>query len=1171
MKRICKGIFKQMRNDKTEFIRHICEENDSHKNVCNQINIKRSIIDLRLTFLLLLGFVVNISITANIKIEQNQSLSLAELIEVVEEKEDYYFSYSNDVETYLNNQIDLEEGTYNISELTEVISKNVALSCEIIGQSILLFQPEVEKVTISGTVYESSTGEQLPGVMIAAINGTTGTVTDFDGNFSFIIDSNDSLRISFIGFVNQIIPVKKGADMQIYLEDEMHGLNEVVVTALGITREQKKIGHAITKIDNELIQQGGSTDMATVLAGKVPGMQVNTAAAGPGGSSRIVLRGEASLSLNNNEALIVVDGVPINNTMTGNGGSAYLGGTQPVDYGNGLSDINPDDVENISVLKGPNAAALYGSRAANGVVLITTKMGSKGKGVQVAVNSSYMIEEPNRNLDKQLEYGSGKRAYHDYYSYGTSPYGANTSSSHAWGPAYEGQYYYQYDSPRNVDGTYLEPTEWKSYGDPQDMFYNKGYTMKNNVTISSGDDENNFRGSITHTKNEWIMPNTGQEQLTISLNTKQKLSEKSSVSLITNYYHRQSDNLPTGGYNKQSVPYAILWSQSNEDLAWYQDYWAPGEEGRKQKELPNDTSDNPYFIAHEHLNESSRDRLLSNVKFDHKFTDKISFFARTGIDFSAEERYTKRPWDTRNHLQGMYREQKVNSLENNTDFLFTGDLSTGDWDLAVNFGGSYMYQKYSNMRATAEFLRTPGVYNLDNSLERPISYSYRSQKAVGSVYGMAHAGYKDFWFVDVTARNDWSSTLAMGNNSYFYPSLSTSLIVSDAVDWFDNSALTFWKIRSSIAQVGNDTKPYQLENYYANHALDGSYTNPNTLLNEDLMPEITNSFEVGTDIGFFNNRINLDLTWYVANTHNQIVSMPVDNASGFSAVIMNGGHIRNKGFETVLNVKAIAKKNFNWSVSTNWSTNSGEVVELLPGVVDNYVMGSHIANRVSIEAQPGDPLGNIYGLGYARDDFGNIIFKDGLAEKTDERILLGNIFPDFRGGIHNEFRYKNVTLGFQFDYQVGGQAYSLTHSVLAYTGRHVNTLEGRTEEGIVGVGVRFDEESRSFVPNDEAVGAAYYYNSMYERDQVEGNIFDTSYLKFRELRIQYNLPSRWMQSTALSRASVSFLANNLFIWTNFPGYDPEAATLSDGAITPGVETGGFPSTRSYGVSVNLTF
>jgi len=1122
-------------------------------------------------FSLFVALMMTSTAAANIKIEHNQSLSLAQFIQVVEGAEEYFFSYSSDIETYLNEHITIEEGVYNISDVTEIIEEKVHLNCDIIGQSIILSEPDKSAVIVKGTVYEASTRESLPGVMVAAINGTTGTVTDLNGEFSLSVNANDSLLFSFIGFVNQTVKINTASDYQIYLEDEVHGLNEVVVTALGITKEQKKIGHAITKIDNELIQQGGSTDMATVLSGKVPGMQVNTAASGPGGSSRIVLRGEASLSLNNNEALIVVDGVPINNTMTGNGGSAYLGGAQPVDYGNGLSDINPDDVESISVLKGPNAAALYGSRAANGVVLITTKMGSKGKGIQVAVNSSYMIESPNRNLDKQFEYGSGKRAYHDYYSYGSSPYGANTASSHTWGPAYDGQYYYQYDSPRNIDGSYLEPTEWKSYGDPQDMFYENGYTLKNNVTISSGDDENNFRGSITHTKNEWIMPNTGQEQLTISLNTKQTLSEKSSVSLITNYYHRQSDNLPTGGYNKQSVPYAILWSQSNEDLNWYRDYWAEGEEGRKQKDLPNDTSDNPYFIAYEHLNESTRDRILSNVKFDHKFSDHLRFFARTGVDFSAEERYTKRPWDTRNHLQGMYQEQKVNRLENNTDFLFSSDFTSGDFDFGVSLGGSYMYQKYSNIRATAEFLRTPGIYNLDNSLERPIAYSYRSEKAVGSVYGMANMGYKNFLFVDVTARNDWSSTLAVGNNSYFYPSLSTSLIMSDAVDWFNDTALTFWKIRGSIAKVGNDTKPYQLENYYANHALDGSYTNPNTLLNKDLKPEITNSYEIGTDIGFFNNRINLDLTWYVANTHNQIVSMPVDNASGFNAVIMNGGHIRNKGFETVLNIKAINKRNFTWKLSKNWSTNSGEVVELVPGVIDNYVMGSHIANRVSIEARPGEPLGNIYGLGYARDNDGNIIFKDGLAEKTDERILLGNIFPDFRGGIHNEFRYKNVTLGFQFDYQVGGQAYSLTHSVLSYTGRHVNTLEGRGEEGIIGQGVRLDEATGQYVPNDEAVGAAYYYNSMYERDQVEGNIFDTSYLKLRELRVQYTLPSRWLNKSYLSRASVSFLANNLFIWTDFPGYDPEAATLSDGAITPGVETGGFPSTRSYGVSVNLTF
>jgi TonB-linked SusC/RagA family outer membrane protein len=1070
------------------------------------------------------------------------------------------------------------------------------MQCWLIG-ALIVQGSAAQQALIKGRVTDKESGEALPGVNIMIKGTGTGTVTNLEGNYSIQLPEEEAVLVfSFVGFRSQEITVKEQTTLNVQLELDATDLKEVVVTAIGIERESKALGYAVTKMENKEITAGGNPNLATSLAGKVPGMQL-TRSTGPLGSSRIVLRGEASLDMDKNRALIVIDGVPVTNDQNSDGERSYLGAA--VDYGDGLSALNPEDIESISVLRGASAAALYGSQAVNGVLMITTKSGKYNQDLRVSLRQSSSIQQVNRWLPRQTLFGSGNRSENDYYAFVDSPDGKRNRNGHSWGPKFMGQNFYQYNSPhsavydpdrREEIWEYEEggQTPWQS-DEVEQNFYETGITNTTGLSVEAGNNNAYFRGSVDYLTNKYIMPNTGYNRLNLGLSSGIRTG-KTQFSTKINYAKQASDNLPAEGYDRTNAHYQVFWLNANENLDWYREkLWLDGQENIQQNQI-GALSANPYWILYNSINTLDKDRIFGNIQLDHEFTDQLKLTARSGIDFYTELRTRERGWSEPRNRFGNYQEHALKRLLLNTDVILSQDASLGDLQLNGSLGFNHRYTNSNGMNAEAGSLTIPGVFNLQNAEERPWVVNSRRQQESFAGFGVINASYRDMLYLDVTGRNDWTSTLSKDNNSYFYPSVALAADLTQ-IAGMESRTLPYLKLRASAAQVGSDTDPYRLDRYYvASSQINGGYSNPSVKPNPDLKPERTSSMEVGFDAHFFDHRLNLDATYYHSVTKDQILSLPVDPASGYLSALMNAGSVSNRGLELQLNAKPFRSANFGWDISANWSGNRGRVEELVPGIIDVYVIGSYVGSRVLVKAEPGEQMGRIYGKGYDRHN-GEIIFKDGLAQRDNEEDYLGNVFPDWRAGLVNSFRYKNLSLSFQFDYQHGGHAYSITHFLMNYTGKSTKTIYGRESGapydtgaeydmasgqwiqnnedrfGVIGDGVMLDEERGEYVKNTVSAPAPYFYNSMYERDQIEGNVHETTFLKLRNLRLAYNLPPIW----GLKGAQLGVYGNELFIWTKFPSYDPEQSVVNNGALTPGLEAVGSPSTRTIGIDLNITF
>ena len=905
------------------------------------------------------------------------------------------------------------------------------------------------------------------------------------------------------------------------------------------------------------------------LSGKVAGLNIQGAGTGPMGSSRITLRGESSLNLDNNQALIVVDGVPISSKITGTGFNSHLAADSPVDYGSGVSDINPDDIENVTVLKGPGATALYGSRAAGGVIIITTKSGVRKDGsIGITFNSNFNIEQVNRYPDYQFEYGEGRTS--SYYSYLDSPDGINTSTTaaagRAWGPKFAGQSFYQYD-PNTVGNKPTQKTPWVPYDNYISGYFQTGQTLSNSLSIDGGNDKGSARLSITHLKNKWIIPNTGFERLNASLAVNQKISNKLKISGRANYTNKRSDNLPMAGYNNQSLMYFLIIGPSpNVNPNWYKPYWQPGLENVLQKNPFNPGPDNPYLAMYEMLNKMNKNGLIGSVSANYEISKKFDLMVRSGIDMSFEFRSQQRPFSMTKYPRGMYREQNVFSYESNTDVLLSfKDKLSSKININASAGANSMSQTYDFAGLYADQLAQPGVYQISNSLDQAVADPLKTGKAINSIYGSAQIGFDEKIFLDVTGRNDWSSTLPAKNNSFFYPSLSSSFVLDEIFSL--PKVISFAKLRASWAQVGNDTRPYQTARYY-DRIYGNSFTNPGQLFNAELKPEITESYEFGLDLRLFKNRLGLDLAYYDNNSKNQILSIPLDPVTGFSNALINAGLINSKGIEVKLMGKPIVTNKFSWSTTLLWNRNRSYVKELSNGIT-NQIIYQHGSN-VSIEARVGGLMGDMYGKGFQRSPDGQIIYSsaNGLPAPLDPKVRkMGNAFADWKGSVMNELTYKNIRFSLLIDGQKGGAMYSQTNHKNNTLGKTVVTLPGR-DNGIVGEGV-VKLADGSFIQNTKVADASAYYDNYYQISNAETNIFDASFIKIREVRLEFELPSQLLKKIGVQRTSIALWGRDLFNFTKFPGFDPEGGNLNNGTLTPGVELTQFPSNRTVGT--NLTF
>jgi len=1084
----------------------------------------------------------------------------------------------------------------------------VAVALFLIGQSP--FYAAAQK-KITGKVVAVTNNQPVSGASVQVKGKQKGTATNAEGTFSIDAEESDLLVISGVG-VRQMEHLVKSTGFQlIQVEVVTEELNEVVVTALGIRKDRKKLGYAVQDIKGEALTVARETNVVNQLAGKVAGVTVVSSPSGVGGSSRVTIRGERSVDLNKNQPLYVVDGVPISNAVTGANGRGNL----EVDFGNGASFVNPDDIESISVLKGASASALYGSRAANGVIVIKTKSGGRNKGVGVEVSSNYVASTPLKLPEYQTVYGQGNGNGGDFAFVNGAGAGLTDGTDEAWGPAFKGQLYPQFNSPRTLNGqaipffggdlnapagSVITPTAWVADKDNLKNFLQTGSVLTNSVAFTGSNENGDFRLGYTRLDEKGMIPNTDLKRNSLSFSGGYNLSEKLTAKAYVSYIKSSSDNRPSISYGTESLMYLFsCWLPPSVKVSDMKRLWMNGANNLRQYGFNYNYHDNPYLTLFENTNGQYYDRIIGNASLRYAFTDWLSLQVRAATDWSLERREFRRTFSTQRFPFGQYREVNLLNEESNADFLlsFNKELNS-DFSVNANFGGNQMRQLSKFDEVNAGQLNIPGIYNLTNS-RIPLQNAQRTvNKRINSLYGAAGVSFRNWLFLDLTARNDWSSALTLPedlkafgseDNSYLYSSLALSAVLSDLVTL--PKAISFAKVRGSFAQVGNDTDPFTFTQSFNPSTAFGNfqiYGETSRLTNLNLKPEISNAWEMGAEFKFFKNRIGLDVTYYNSTTSNQILNIPLSITSGYDSRSINAGKIKNYGFEAMLNVQAIRNKNFKWSTDFNFGANRSKVLELRDGLT-NFVMASR---RVTVEARVGERMGDLYGIGFARVQntnasapyydasgkfVGQMVFDaNGRPVRTTNRIKLGNYNPDFLLGINNSFQFKGVNVSFLFDIRSGGRIYSETQTVGREGGITIETLEGRADgydltkagNGVVGKGVVFV----SGVPqeNTRKITAREWHTAWTGgRGIAEGVMFDASFIKLRELQIGYSIPDKFWGKLPFRGVNLSLVGRNLLLWDRVPHVDPENMSYTGGTALPGIENMSMPTSRSFGFNINV--
>jgi TonB-linked SusC/RagA family outer membrane protein len=1037
-----------------------------------------------------------------------------------------------------------------------------------------------QAVKVSGVITEKSTGLPLPGVSISIKGGTAGTQTGTDGKFSIQANINDVLRIAFIGYNSQEVTVTNAANpINISLEESQNSLNEVVVTALNITREKKSLGYAVQELKSKDIAEAKETNLVNALSGKIAGVQV-TNSQGDMGSSRIIIRGETSIS-GNNQPLFIIDGVPVDNTQNlGTGGSR--------DFANTISDINSEDIESMSVLKGPNAAALYGSRAAAGVVLITTKKGKGTKGLGISINSNTSFSNLLVLPDYQNSFGQGSNGQFSYVD--GKGGGVNDGVDESWGPRLDGRLIPQFNSNGVAVPFVAHPDNVRS-------FFNTGRTLNNGIAFSGSGDKYDFRLSYNNLDQTGVIPNSSQSKNSFLFNSTYMITPKLTLSTYANFVNSSADNLPgSGGRRATSTMLQFTWFGRQvdvEQLKTYKD--ALG----NNINWNNSYYSNPYFVAYENTVGQVRNRLIGNVELNYKIIDGLSANFRTGNDYYTDRRKIRVAYGTNGTPFGSYEEDAYTFNENNTEgrLNYTKQLNK-DFNLDVLLGGNIRTTTFENNDQLASKLAVSGLYTLSNSRDPLVSSNIFTKQKIFSAFSSAQIGFRNYAYLNLTARNDWSSTLPRANRSYFYPSVNGSFILTEAFD-IKSDVLTFAKLRGGWSKVGKDASPYQLINTYAFIApFDGNpqqYANA-VDLNAELKPESTKSTEAGIELGLFKNKVRFDFGVYNTKSTDQILNLDVSTSTGYSQKLVNGGTIHNKGLEAQLGVTAVKTKNFSWDISTNFSLNRSKV-ESLYGNIQSYVLGTN--RTVQILAAVGQPYGTLFGTAFVRNAAGDIIVKaDGTPTISASKQTLGKFTPDWIGGITNSFTYKNINLSALVDAHVGGKIYSNTNRTGTYTGVLASTLPGRGAEnggisyyypgnstankavqiaagtaapggatvyddGMVFKGVLADGSANSTI-----LPAQQYYKGFTNAD--EAFVYSATYVKLREVKLGYTLPQQWIKKIGLQSATVSVVGRNLLIiHKEVPNIDPETAFNTGNG--QGLEDLTLPGVRNVGFNINLKF
>ncbi|HEX7119386.1 MAG TPA: SusC/RagA family TonB-linked outer membrane protein [Longimicrobiales bacterium] len=1028
--------------------------------------------------------------------------------------------------------------------------------------------------TIQGTVVDGGTQLPLSGASVSVEGTTLGTVTTARGTFQLVnVPAGERvIRVQLIGYgaLDRTVTVVPGAvaTVRFALNQEAVALDELVVTALGIEREARSLTTATQQVSGAELTEVRDQNLVSALTGKVSGVQIvnsNT----PGGSARIVIRGANSIT-GDNQPLFVVDGIPVSNAA-GHGGAGGSWGYNAIDYGNAISDINPNDIESISVLKGPNAAALYGSRAANGAVIITTKRG-RVPGGRITVSTNVTFETPLKLPEYQNEYGQG---WNGRFSFGD----ANGDGSlyadrdESWGP--------RLDDGLEIPQFYSngEPVPWVSHPDNVRNFFETGRTLNTNASFSTATENSNVRFSVSRMDQDGMYPGFRLQRTNVTLAGGSRFTERLTTDVSVHYTKTDAQNRPSQGYGTDNVMWQFLWfgRQVDTRLLKERQYRPDGSQFTWNQRWNN----NPYWTALVNRNEDGRNRVIGVASLTYEFTPWLSGTVRSGTDWSEEHRRHQYMagtiGDSNVGDNGAFGETNIFRRETTSDFLLTGNWpEVGDYSVTVNVGGSRRDTHYRDNSIYIRDLVVPNLFTRDNSaVDLPALSDWRSRQRVNSLYGSLVLGYRGFAFLEATGRNDWSSTLPESNNSYFYPSVSGSVILTEAFPSLRGGLLSHAKVRAAWAQVGNDAPPYQLiDPFISDVPFQGAprLSASNVLRNANLKPERTQGWEIGAELGFLDDRLRINADYAHKATIDQIMPVAISPITGFSSRYVNAGKMSARSLELTLGATPVRLDNgFEWDLTASF-TRTRETVDALTGDLESLSLGSYY--DVSVEARPGERYGNMYGRLYVRDSKGNIVVgEDGLPLNSSENPigLLGNYNPDWVGSLRNRFTFRGLELAFQLDTRQGGVLYSMTNRYGRRSGVLIETLVGRedsaTQRTYVVPGVKVVDGDT--VPNDIPVMAQEYHRALGAGDGIaEAFTYDASFVKLREVSLTFDVPARVTDLLRVSDLRVGVVGRNLFLWSDVPHVDPETA-FSTGNLQ-GYEYSQFPSARSFGFNVSVT-
>jgi TonB-linked SusC/RagA family outer membrane protein len=1051
-----------------------------------------------------------------------------------------------------------------------------------------------EGQTIAGRVISAETRQPMVGVQVSVRGATLGTLTDNRGQFSFRVPASArTLVFTYLGYRTEERAVADiTGPIEVALETQAIGLEGIVVTALGVEREKRSLGYAVQDVSGEQLTQVPKLNVVSALKGNVAGVQITDA--GPtGGSARIVIRGANSIA-GNNQPLFIIDGVPIDNSSPRNPG---FGG---IDYGNAAQDIDPSNIESISILKGPNAAALYGSRAANGAVVIRTKSGRgiAGTGLGMSATMSLTADTPLRLPNYQNLYGQGWNGQFRYVD-GMGG-GLYDHFDESWGPRLDGRLIDQFTGPQQP---------WVPNPNNVRDFFDTGRMLNTNVAVSRAGESSNVRLSITSTNVASTFPGNTIDRLGVALRGGAELSDRIAADASVNYIHQNADNRAGTGYDEDNPMQQFIWFGRQVDIRALRNYRCSGSEPTAcqpggQFNWNYNYHNNPFWEQLVNGNNDKRDRVIGHVATDVKLLDWLSTRAQLSRDWYRDAR---KDWIHHYSLddagEGSFRQTGIYRAETNGELLLHATRNLGtELRLDLTGGGNIRRNNFQQDFVSVTRLAFPGIYTLDNAAVTPHSTDFESVQEVRSLLSSASLNYRGWLNVDVTGRNDWSSTLPEGNNSYFYPSISSAFVFTDAFG-LSSDMLSSGKVRASWTRVGNDADPYQLRSVFITQQGFGGvpmFETPNTLANPELKPEQTTAWEVGTDLGFLNERVGFVLTYYDSRTRDQILGVQISRTSGFSNQVLNAGEMRNYGVELLLTANPLrTDRGFRWDVTLNWAKNNSQVRDLY-GDLETLVLGTYWSLNVearcgwkcrgdSAPAYDGEPeyhpYGVLFGNGYLRNDDGKMMLTaSGVPRPDPVRRPLGNYNPDWSGGIQNRFSFGPAELSVLVDGQQGGQVFSVTDWFGEYAGVLQSTIRGRENDAGPGIGplgapnaqgvrnaigcdpgIVVDGVLPDGSQNAYPICPATYFSRNFGIQ--EAAIIDASYVKLREVRLGYTLPTRLVSRFGFSGGSLAVIGRNLALWSKAENIDPE--TAFDASNVQGIEFGQHPTSRSIGFSLSI--